>query len=82
MADLAQKLTDSLHLPVADLTSTQGKFDLELKWTPEENATKTTGDPGTSIFAALQEQAGLKLESRKVPVEVIVIDKAEKATEN
>lgn len=91
MADLAQKLSDTLHLPVADLTATRGRFDFHVQWTPEDSKArppsageKATGaDPGgPSIFAALQEQLGLKLESRKVAVEVLVIDRAEKASEN
>ncbi|MBZ5617374.1 MAG: TIGR03435 family protein [Acidobacteriia bacterium] len=94
MANLAQKLSDALHLPVADFTGVEGAFDIKLEWTPEDTQAKPPaggdkagtlapdGAAGPSIFAALQEQLGLKLESRKVPTEVLVIDRADKASEN
>jgi uncharacterized protein (TIGR03435 family) len=91
MAQLAMKLTEAVHLPVADLTSTEGTFDFKLQWTddaqakppsPGDKPGTTAADAGPSIFAALQEQLGLKLESRKVPTEVLVIDRADKASEN
>jgi uncharacterized protein (TIGR03435 family) len=94
MLRLAQKLSEVIHLPVADLTGVEGAFDFQLKWTPDDMRAKppSGGDkPGTlpvdlpsgpSVFAALQEQLGLKLEPRKVPAEVLVIDHAEKASEN
>ena len=94
MRQLAQKLSEVIHLPVADLTGVEGEFDFQLKWTPDDMQAKppSVGDkPGTvavdlangpSVFAALQEQLGLKLEPRKVPTEVLVIDHAEKASEN
>jgi len=92
MANLAQKLTDALHLPVADFTGAEGEFDFKLQWTPEDASARppsggnktgsAAADAGPSIFAALQEQLGLKLESRKVPTEVLVIDRADKASEN
>jgi uncharacterized protein (TIGR03435 family) len=94
MHQLAQKLSEVIHLPVADLTAVEGAFDFQLKWTPEDVQAKAPsgGDKpgsaaidmgiGPSVFAALQEQLGLKLEPRKVPTEVLVIDHAEKASEN
>jgi uncharacterized protein (TIGR03435 family) len=94
MRQLAQKLSEVIHLPVADLTGVEGEFDFRLKWTPDDMQAKppSGGDkPGTvpvdlangpSVFAALQEQLGLRLEPRKVPTEVLVIDHAEKASEN
>jgi uncharacterized protein (TIGR03435 family) len=54
---------------VVDRTGVNGKFDVDLKWTPEEDR---------DIFIALQEQLGLKLESGRAPVEFIVIDRAER----
>jgi uncharacterized protein (TIGR03435 family) len=94
MQRLAQKLSEVIHLPVADLTGVAGEFDFQLKWAPEDMQAKppSGGDkPGTvpvdlangpSVFAALQDQLGLKLDPRKAPTEVLVIDHAEKASEN
>lgn len=86
MAQLAMKLSEAVHLPVANLTAIEGKFDLKLEWTPDDMQAKppSGGDSaqGPSLFAALQEQLGLKLESRKVPTEVLVIDSADKPSEN
>jgi len=74
MSCLARKLSEVLHAPVADLTGVDGKFDFKLEWTPD--------DLQTAVWQALEEQLGLKLEGRKVPTEVMVIDSAEKATAN
>jgi uncharacterized protein (TIGR03435 family) len=86
MAQLAMKLSEALHVPVADLTVLGGEFDFKLEWTPDDLQAKPLVPaqlaPGPSIFAALPEQLGLKLEPRKVPAEVLVIDRAEKASEN
>jgi uncharacterized protein (TIGR03435 family) len=94
MAQLALKLSEVLHLHVADFTAVPGEFDFKLEWTSDDMQAKppSRGDTpataaldaasGPPIFEALQEQLGLKLESRKVPVEVLVIDHAEKPSEN
>ena len=87
MAQLALKLSEVLHLPVADFTAVPGEFDFKLEWTSDAmQATPPDAVPdtasGPSLFAALQEQLGLKLESRKVPADVLVIDHAEKPSEN
>ena len=87
MAHLALKLSEVLHVPVADFTALPGEFDFQLNWTSDEmQATPPDAVPdaafGSSLFAALQEQLGLKLESRKVPADVLVIDHAEKPSEN
>jgi uncharacterized protein (TIGR03435 family) len=63
---------------VVDKTGLTGKFDFELEWAPAQAET----DDHAGIFTALQEQLGLKLESAKVPVEAVVIDRAEKPSEN
>jgi uncharacterized protein (TIGR03435 family) len=71
-----------LGRPVVDFTGVTGTFDLTLDWKPEDIH---DGDNnfGASIFAALEEQLGLKLEPRKVSLDVLVIDRASKApTEN
>jgi uncharacterized protein (TIGR03435 family) len=91
MHQLAQKLSEVIHFPVADLTGVEGEFDFHLKWTPEVMQAKAPsgGDKpagldvgGPSVYAALQEQLGVKLEPRKIPTEVLVIDHAEKPSEN
>ena len=76
--------------PVVDQTHLAGKYDFRLNWTPNESQfegralfepAQQTGD-GADLFTAIQEQLGLKLESAKVPVEVLVIDRIEKPSEN
>ncbi|MGA1983077.1 MAG: TIGR03435 family protein [Acidobacteriaceae bacterium] len=87
---LAQKLTRSvsgeLGRIVIDKTGLTGRYDLTLKWTPDLGAPPTlNGEPDTSapsIFTAIQEQLGLKLEPAKGPVHVLVIDHAEMPTGN
>ncbi|HET8546808.1 MAG TPA: TIGR03435 family protein, partial [Bryobacteraceae bacterium] len=74
-----------------------GKYDFTLEWTPESGEPNKGGpvgpgekgeaggaaDPsGPSLFTALQEQLGLKLEPTKAAVEIIIIDRAEKPSEN
>ncbi|MGA2251826.1 MAG: TIGR03435 family protein [Terracidiphilus sp.] len=88
MTKLAGSLSRfGLDRPVIDRTGLAGGFDLHLKWSIEAPAS-TTG-PGTtddsaglSIFTALNEQLGLKLQSAKGPVEILVIDHVEKPSEN
>ena len=89
MAQLALKLSEVLQKPVLDTTGIPGKFDLKLEWTPDIMQAKPPSadqrsDPADSIsiFVALQEQLGLKLEPVKVPTEVLVIDSAERPVEN
>jgi uncharacterized protein (TIGR03435 family) len=89
MANLAQKLSDALREPVADFTAVEGRFNFKLSWNPDDAKPLTprvTGTPAESsapsMFTALEEQLGLKLESRKVPVEVFVIDNVEKPSAN
>lgn len=90
---LALRLSEVLHRPVLDATGTAGKFDFKLEWTPDDMQAKLpSGDQraggapdagvGPSIFAALQEQLGLKLETGKILAAVLVIDSAEKPSEN
>ena len=72
---------------VIDRTGLSGRFDFELRWTPDnlQPAAPTPGAPAAdapSLFVALQEQMGLKLESQRGPVEFVIIDKIEKPTEN
>ncbi|HEV1284485.1 MAG TPA: TIGR03435 family protein [Bryobacteraceae bacterium] len=71
-----------LGRPVVDKTGLDGVFDFTLDWTLDSDAEKSPDHP-PSIFVALQEQLGLKLEARKGPVEVLIVDHVEKVpTEN
>ena len=90
---LAKLLGNQLGRTVLDKTGLAGDFDFELTWTsdmpgplgPKEGGVDgpPPADPaGPSIFTAIQEQLGLKLESQKGPVEILVIDSVERASEN
>jgi uncharacterized protein (TIGR03435 family) len=84
-AEIAEALSESAGTTVMDQTGLTGEYDYTLKWTPDlENGTpsEAAGAQGPSLFTAIQEQLGLKLESRKGPVEIIVIDKAERPSAN
>jgi len=95
---LTQSLSSQLGRPVIDQTGLKGNFDFKLEWTPDPGQSgggpfggapppgadaPPPPDPnGPSIFTAVQEQLGLRLESQKGPVEMLVIDKVEKPSEN
>jgi uncharacterized protein (TIGR03435 family) len=84
LSELTIRLSALLGRPVVDRTGDPRKFDLHLRWTPDD--TRTGADSPTpdrpSLVTALQEQLGLKLESRKVPVDVLVVDRAELPSDN
>jgi uncharacterized protein (TIGR03435 family) len=81
-----------LDRTVVDRTGLKGNFDLSMGWSPDEtqamrgppDAPKPpqSDNTGPSIFSAIQEQLGLKLESAKGPVDVLIVDHAEKPSEN
>ena len=73
MERFAEFLTSEAGRPVLDKTSLPGSYELKLDWSPD---TAPAGDAATlpSLFTALQEQLGLKLESTKGPVETLVVD--------
>lgn len=75
MRRLAEILTEPAGRPVLDQTGLAGAYELALEWSTAEVADSSF----PSIFTALQEQLGLKLEATKAPVEAIVIDHLEKA---
>jgi uncharacterized protein (TIGR03435 family) len=88
MRMLADFLGGSLGQSVTDNTGVIGGFDIRLEWTPTEGELDYKDedrpiDPnGSSIFTAVQEQLGLKLEASKGPVEVLVIDHIERPSQN
>jgi uncharacterized protein (TIGR03435 family) len=82
MEDIAGFLADQVHKPVVDKTGLTGLYDFELKWQRDE-AQAPAGDVTLpTLYTALQEQLGLKLESGKAPVPVVVIDQIAEPTEN
>lgn len=84
MAQLASFLAVALRTTVLDQTVLgDNAFDLQLQWTPDDLnvAPSPTDAPGPSLFTAL-EQAGLKLEQRQGPLDVLVIDRIEKPQPN
>ena len=81
MADLAQALSDEVHREVIDKTGLQGAADITLKWS-DDVAAEQGGSNVISIFTALEEQLGLKLQSSKGPVDTLVVDHVEMPSEN
>jgi len=93
---LTNTLSNVLGRPVIDRTGLKGNYDFKLAWTPDPGQAGGFGGPpppgveappppdpnGPSIFTAVQEQLGLRLESQKGPVDLIVIDRVEKLSEN
>jgi uncharacterized protein (TIGR03435 family) len=86
LGSLVVNLANELGRPVIDKTGLTGKYSFELKWDaspPSAAESSAASDPdGGSIFTALQEQLGLRLESQKGPVRVLVVDRAERPSEN
>lgn len=98
IASLAGLLSQQLGRTVMDQTGLKGNYDFTLQWTSDQRPVAMPAGPvgvssgadgvppsdssGPSIFTALQEQLGLKLESTKGPVDIIVIDHIERPSEN
>lgn len=96
MPELAQFLSTRLGKPVAHATNLAGGYTFTLTWTPGDG--ERSGFPGLppgvsppvpadlqdgpSLATALQEQLGLRLERRRVPADVLVIDSAQRPAEN
>jgi len=90
---LVNTLQQLLDRPVIEKTGLTGLFDIKLEWIPGAEAPPGPFSPnpdappsppvdGPSIFTAIQEQLGLRLEGSRGPVEVVVIDSAQKPVEN
>lgn len=81
MEDFAKTLSRDrdVGMLVVDKTGLSGRFNFELDWKPDalEGKPEASNDDRPTIFTALQEQLGLHLESAKIPVQTIVIEKAE-----
>ena len=91
---LTQALSNQFSRPVVDKTGLTSKYDFQLQWTPDSSQIPPgmpppgvealpPADPnGPDVFTAIQEQLGLRLESQKAPVEVLVVDRIAKPSEN
>jgi uncharacterized protein (TIGR03435 family) len=88
MSKLAEALTRLLGTSVADNTNVQGQYTFSLEWSldAQNSAASDRGiasmPAGPSLEDVLAQQLGLKLENKKLPIDVVVIDRAEKPTEN
>jgi uncharacterized protein (TIGR03435 family) len=84
MDAFAAVLSQHTEIPVVDFTGLKGVYDLKLDWQDEhEEHDKTDAPPGPGIAEAIQDQLGLRLERRKAPVDILVVDHVEKTpTEN
>jgi uncharacterized protein (TIGR03435 family) len=68
--------------PVVDQTGLSGRFDFQMKWTADESRAPADGSAPPSLFTAIQEQLGLKLEPVRANTDVLVIDKVERPGAN
>jgi uncharacterized protein (TIGR03435 family) len=91
IANLVEVLSMMMGRTVVDKTGLTGKYDFTLQWTPDDAQAPSSFPPGAgqppdpagaSLFTAIQEQLGLKLEAGKGPVEIIVIDHVERPSGN
>jgi len=71
MADIARSLSPYAGRRVFDQTGVDGRYDFEIQWSDD-----------VSVFTALQEQLGLKLDAQRGPVEVVVVDSAARAADD
>ena len=74
----AEVLSSNLDRPVKDMTQLEGEYSFQLDWTPDSDLRDDEPSSRVSIFTAIQEQLGLKLEAGNEAIELLVIDKAEK----
>lgn len=84
MPEFADVLARITRMPVSDQTGVKGAYTFGFQWTPDDLKASDSGDrpPLPSLFTVMEEQLGLKLEQRKIPVAVLVVDNAERPTEN
>jgi uncharacterized protein (TIGR03435 family) len=82
--NLAEVLSRQMARPVLDMTGLKGFYSFTLNFEPEEAPAPPTGGVipespvGPSLARAVQDQLGLKLEARRAPVDMLIVDHAEK----
>jgi uncharacterized protein (TIGR03435 family) len=85
IANLCAWLSRQVGRTVIDKTGLSSRYDFSLQFSPDsrgEDSDSSAGPNGLNIFGAVQQQLGLKLDSGKGATEIIVVDHAEKPTEN
>ena len=92
LSQVTAVLQNSMDKPVVDQSGLSGRYDFTVTFTPDPAQAALIGGPpppaadnrdaAPDLFTAFQQQLGLKLESIKAPVDVMVIDKVEKPSEN
>jgi len=82
ISNLVLYLSRQLKRPVLDGTGLTARYNFELSWTPELAPCPDSADNAPSIFTALREQLGLRLDSIKGPVDTVVVDRAERPSED
>jgi len=80
MVQLADFLSRQMDLPVIDMTGLKATYNVTLDWVAEskDKANEANTPAGITLPDALQEQLGLKLENRKTPIEILIVDHAER----
>jgi uncharacterized protein (TIGR03435 family) len=78
MANLAKSISGYAGRPVIDKTGLEGQYIYQLTFNLLSAQSESASDPAPDFFAAIEEQLGLKLESKRVPVEILVIDHADR----
>ena len=78
MPELAALLSRFLRVPVVDATGLRGAYEVHLTWTPDRVVQTAEPSEYPELFTAIQEQLGLVLRSQKSPIDVLVVDRAEK----
>jgi uncharacterized protein (TIGR03435 family) len=71
-------LSRQMKQPVFDRTGLKGAYDIDLRWTPDDTAPASDSTALPDVFTAVRQQLGLRLELSKDPLEVLVVDRAEK----
>jgi uncharacterized protein (TIGR03435 family) len=83
MADFATFLQRYVtDRPVVDRTGVVGKYDLNLRWTPDDPQPSLSRSQWPGLYTAIDEQLGLKLKATKAPVKVLVIEHLDMPSEN
>jgi len=82
ISSLAGQLTGMVQGKVKDETGLKGVYDIKIRYAPDNGLSGTSDTSAPTIFTALQEQLGLKLESKKEPDEAVIVEHAEKPSQN